>query len=390
MLAWMIWAMVPALALCAAALLAEQAARQRRTASRWVWLAALIASLLFPVLGPALPVFAAARLPTTAFPAALRAAQALAPAPASDVLARGLWLMVSAATLAVLAAAGLALRQRARSWRRLRLDGTLVRVAPSAGPAVFGWWRPEIVLPEWLASAPPRQRALAIAHEQSHLDAGDPRLVALAFVLLAIMPWNLPLWWQLHRLRWAIEVDCDQRVLRAGGDLVDYGETLIELSQRQFRQVGLMAATSPPLSFLERRIRIMSSQPNRWSRPAAVALAALAIGVVAVAAELTPPAGARAPAVLAANHASPPAVAHPDESQMDEATLNEAKEAAESAAEEAAEAKQDAEEAEAEAHEAMRDAEQQLKEATAAKRQAEAAEAEAQARKREAEATVHP
>ena len=119
----------------------------------------------------------------------------------------------------------------------------------------------------------------------------------------------------------------------------------------------------------------MSSQPNRWSRPAAVALAGLALGAVAVAAELTPPAGARAPVTQAGNHVLPQTATHVDESQVDEATLNEAK--------------HDAEEAEAEAHEAMRDAEEQLKEAAAAKRKVEAAIAEAQARKREAEATVH-
>jgi hypothetical protein len=34
-------------------------------------------------------------------------------------------------------------------------------------------------------------------------------------------------WWQLHRLRYAIEVDCDARVLKSGLDTGQFGETLI-------------------------------------------------------------------------------------------------------------------------------------------------------------------
>jgi len=306
----------------------------------------------------------------------------------------------------------------------MRLGNTEVYVAPTAGPAVFGWWHPQIVLPAWLAQAPSCQRELALAHEQAHLDARDPQLLAVAFGLLAVMPWNLPLWWQLHRLRCAIEVDCDQRVLRGGGDLVAYGETLIELSQHQFRQAGLMAAVSQPQSFLERRIRIMSSLPRRRSRTVAFVLAALALGVVAVAAELAPPpapAALSAQPALAARPAVPavravpagqavpalPAIpalpalaalpARPGADAAHTADADDAPEAddvdaatqeAESAAERAEEAKQNAEEAEAAAHEAMHDAEEQMAEAQTAKREAEAAAAEARARKQEAEAVA--
>lgn len=398
MLAWMICALPPAVALSLAALLAEQAARQRHAPSRWIWVAALASSLLFPLVGPALLEIAPVRLPLPPLPVALREVQSLGAPLSLDALLRNLWWVLSAVMLGLLAGAALVLRRRARGWRRARLGGTDVYVAASAGPAVFGWWRPQIVLPEWLAQAPARQRELALAHEQSHLDAYDPQLLAIALALLAIMPWNLPLWWQLHRLRCAIEVDCDARVLRGGGDLMDYGETLIELSQHQRRQLGLLAATAQPLSFLERRIRIMSSQPGRWSRVAAGALLCLALGVVAVAAELTPPQMARAMVPAAPPAPAMPAIppvpavpAVPEVAPADVhvATLEEAKEEAESAAERAEEAKNDAEEAEAEAHEAMRDAEEQMTQATAAKREAEAAAAEAKARKQEAEAASH-
>ena len=37
------------------------------------------------------------------------------------------------------------------------------------------------------------------------------------------MPWNLALWWQLRRLRLAVEMDCDNRVVAALGDPNPYG-----------------------------------------------------------------------------------------------------------------------------------------------------------------------
>jgi len=78
----------------------------------------------------------------------------------------------------------------------------------------------------------PHAKRMSSLTEQSHLVAGDPRLLTGALCLLVFMPWNLPLWWQLRRLRRAIEVDCDARVLNAGHDVNRYGETLLEVGQR--------------------------------------------------------------------------------------------------------------------------------------------------------------
>ena len=97
-------------------------------------------------------------------------------------------------------------------------------------------------------------QSAVIAHEQSHLEAGDPQLFTFALALLVFMPWNLPLWWQLRRLRYAIEVDCDARVLEGGIDPAHYGETLIAVGERQSAYVGAVAAMSESKSFLEERI----------------------------------------------------------------------------------------------------------------------------------------
>jgi hypothetical protein len=103
------------------------------------------------------------------------------------------------------------------------------------------------------------------------------------------MPWNLPLWWQLRRLRHAIEVDCDARVLKQGHDANHYGKTLIAVGARQSAFIGAVAAMSESKSFLEERIKIMLQKPSKGWRVAAAALGCLSLVLVAVAAEVGPP-----------------------------------------------------------------------------------------------------
>jgi hypothetical protein len=459
MLAWAACALAVSLALGIAALLAEQACRLRGLPTRGCWLAAMALSLLLPLAAPLVPapglprLADLARVPglqqfaqplaAIALPARAQAAPAAAregaPPVARDArlaaVLRVLAAALSAGMLCSLVLASIRLQRRARGWRRTRIAGLDVLLAPSAGPAVFGWWRPRVVLPEWLGRQATRARSLALAHERSHLQALDPQLLAACLLLLAAMPWCLPMWWQLRRLRCAIEVDCDRRVLRAGGDLVDYCETLIALGQHGGAQRGLMAAVPGPQSLLERRIRIMSARPFPWSRSAAVAFTALAVAAatcaVAVATELAPPvpAAPKAPraaiapvapmaprAAVAALAPLPPAPGAPtaalpappappamlagtrkhaaegsdaqDEGTPEQQALENAKREAEEAQERADEAKADAEEAERDALEAKRDAEQQAEDAQQAKRDAEQQAAAAQDAKRAAEAAA--
>jgi hypothetical protein len=103
------------------------------------------------------------------------------------------------------------------------------------------------------------------------------------------MPWNLPLWWQLRRLRVAIEIDCDARVLRRGYDVSHYGETLIAVGERQSATVAMVAAMSEPRSLLEQRIRNMLRKKTRHAHATALAFACLGIAFAVGAAEISPP-----------------------------------------------------------------------------------------------------
>lgn len=302
MIAWMMYVILVTLALSAAALAAEQASKSRRNATRWIWLVALTGSLALPTAVASVSIRVPGVLGSAASPApiALRDATSI-PMPQALVdfggaqnygasariktLVRETWLAASALMLLALAWSSVLLHRRKRGWSGHRMNGERVLVSIDTGPAVVGLLRPRIVVPAWLLQAPPEQRQHVIAHERSHLDARDPQLVALALLLLMLMPWNPLLWWQFHRLRRAIEVDCDVRVLRHGRDIGAYCETLIEVGQHRSHRIDVMPAMSGP--FLETRIRLMLGKPRKWA--SATALAGVSLGMAVFAAQVTPP-----------------------------------------------------------------------------------------------------
>jgi lipopolysaccharide transport protein LptA len=128
-------------------------------------------------------------------------------------------------------------------------------------------------------------------HEESHPAAHDPLLLRGAQLIVALAPWNLPAWWQLRRLRFAIEVDCDARVLQTNIDPVSYGEALLAIAQHRSRlPLGAVALTEP-ISQLERRIQVMLSKTPRYYAVAAGTFAALGAAFVACATQLQVPVG---------------------------------------------------------------------------------------------------
>lgn len=306
MFIWMLYVIAVSVLLGCAAWAAERGARLTRSTTRWYWLAAILASLLVPtviasvsvqlpnVVGTAtaekiLVLRNATTIPLTPLAWLVNGDASKADAHSLDSLLKNAWLLVSVGMLLVLVVNALQLYRRKRIWQRAQLHGADVFVAPDVGPAVVGFLQPTIVVPAWLLQSAPHTQASVMAHERAHLDANDPQLFTIALCLLVFMPWNLPLWWQLRRLRHAIEVDCDARVLSGGTDAADYGETLIAVGERQSGYIGAVAAMSESPSLLEQRIRIMVSKPARFWRITSTALGCLSLALVAVAAQVSPP-----------------------------------------------------------------------------------------------------
>ena len=302
MLQWIVYVLIVTLILSAAALSAERALRFRRRSTRWVWVATIVASLVLPTIIASvsiqLPQITASNTPqkalifreVTSLPLTALSEISMPQAGADlDTRLKRAWWIASGALLFLLACSAVQLFWRKRRWSRATVAGVSVYVAPDTGPAVVGLIRPCIVVPAWVSESSPASQALVIAHENAHLAARDPLLLTAALCLLVFMPWNLPLWWQAHRLRRAIEVDCDARVLGAGHDVTRYGETLIEVGQRQSAYLGTVAAMSESTSFLEQRLRIMLTKPGRWWKTPAALLGCASVCLVAVAAQVTPP-----------------------------------------------------------------------------------------------------
>ncbi len=169
-------------------------------------------------------------------------------------------------------------RRRIRQWTVTDLDGVSVTVTDGVGPAVLGLWQPRILIPQWLLTQPEEQRAAALAHEREHVRAHDARWLALGRLLVSLLPWNLALWWLYRRLRQAIEVDCDARVVRGGLEALAYGQSLLALATTAPSTAGAAIGLFERRSHLGRRVRILAMPTRRWWRWAALPLYALAIG----------------------------------------------------------------------------------------------------------------
>ncbi|PCE26941.1 hypothetical protein BWP39_09130 [Paraburkholderia acidicola] len=306
MLTWMIYAVSVSAVLSAAAFIAEHSARQRQSSSRWFWLLAIAASLAIPAamtsVSIEIPVGLRPSVPQNVIALHEITSTHLSPAVwienhdgdsstfrLAQFHAKDAWYTVSVLMILVLLITATNLQWRKRQWTAASVCGVSVYLSADVGPAVVGLLRPRIVLPVWLLDSPPEQQAAVIAHETSHIDARDPMLLTIALCLIALMPWNLPLWWQLRRLRCAIEVDCDARVLKAGHKVAVYGETLIAVGERQSRYIGSVAGMSESRSFLERRLKLMLRKPAKRKVLVAVLLGCMSITLVTLAAQVSPP-----------------------------------------------------------------------------------------------------
>jgi TonB family protein len=291
---WMLHTMVVAVVLTAAALAAESALRMAGSSARWVWIVAVLGTFVIPAWtivdkthvgsGAEGPVVHAVgvELPLLTPPVHVQTTLSNLDRPVA-----WLWALLSALLVARALLAFRRLYRLKRGWEEGELAGEQVLVSGMVGPAVVGWRRGQIVLPRWVLGRARGVQELILAHEREHLRARDPLLVALAGVLLVATPWNPLLWWQFRRLRAAIEMDCDRRVLRGRpGDRRAYGELLLEVGGLTVPQVGTAGLTGSR-STLERRIELLVQDLDRI-RPEGVFIRASAGAVMLLVALLIP------------------------------------------------------------------------------------------------------
>jgi beta-lactamase regulating signal transducer with metallopeptidase domain len=280
---WMLYAGAVALLLCVAAWSAEHALRLQGRPGRWVWALALAASVVLPALSVFWPTEGEPAAAAAAFAGAetltLSSLRTLLPSPRALDRAAGmlvtLWAGLSVVAGVLFALGAVQVARARRRWGRARVAGWDVRIAPAFGPAVVGVRRPEIVLPQWALALDEASLELVLGHEREHLEGRDTLLLSAAFLIAASAPWNPFLWLQLRRLRMAVELDCDARVLRGGADRRRYGALLLHVGERGPRMSIAAAALAEPTSFLERRLRMITESRRRgWMLRSAAALGA--------------------------------------------------------------------------------------------------------------------
>jgi beta-lactamase regulating signal transducer with metallopeptidase domain len=211
----------------------------------------------------------------------------------SDRMLGSAWLAASAVIAFWLVANQRRLRRRLSGYPLRIVDGERVLVSSDFGPAVVGVVRPQIVLPEWALAIGESDRRIIVAHETEHRQAHDPLLVAVALIMVAAFPWNAALWWQLRRLRLAIEIDCDWRVVsRHGHDPYAYGMLLLATRERASRVTPALAmAMATMRSGLGRRVEaLVDGRPRSAVRRLSALAAAilLAAGIASVPAPRLP------------------------------------------------------------------------------------------------------
>ncbi|MBY0489369.1 MAG: TonB family protein [Gemmatimonadaceae bacterium] len=270
---WMFAATAFGVLLIVAAFAVERFQRIRARSTRGVWAVALSVAVMWPGVarlwltqpavevadGVGAPIIGAMTPVST--PVSLSIRQQLLEWWSShgNTVLLALWLGMSALLFSQLLRALWQLRRAAADAHTTELVGEPVLVSESLGPAVFGVWRPRVVVPRWVLELDESLQQLVIRHEREHCDGRDSWLVWLAVLSTTLVPWNLAVWYLAHRLRLAMEVDCDARTLRAFPERrTAYARLLLFIAQRA-TPVRIAPALAHWPSHLSRRISAMTN-----------------------------------------------------------------------------------------------------------------------------------
>jgi beta-lactamase regulating signal transducer with metallopeptidase domain len=322
MIVWMLYSALVALTIAAAARAGEWLARLGGHRIRWIWAAGLALTMFLtasaalretkPIayLTPTSSVRDHLASPSSAdvswrhvvalrvenlrqsldapLQAAVAAAHRVVP-PGANVYVALLAATLSLGVAMLLVGVGYRFRRARREWPIVAMQGIDVRLAPRIGPVVIGLVRPEIVVPRWLLARRADEQRLVVTHEDEHVRARDPLVLGLALGAVVIAPWNPAVWYMLSRLRLAVELDCDARVLRRGAAPRSYGALLIDVAQHASSLRLSALALADDSSHLHQRILAMKPSVPRFARLRGGFAAVFALGGVLVACQATLP-----------------------------------------------------------------------------------------------------
>lgn len=292
---WMMYACAVAALFTVVAVVIDRLAGTRGWPVRFVWMAALALSVVWPAGDAVRRLMPTSLTPVSVLPftVTIQTTRVInAPSEPARVAMINrvfvvLWCASSIVLLLRLVRGIVMLQKTRRGWVHADIDGTSVRLSANVGPAVVGLRSMEVVVPEWIRTLDAPLRAIVLHHEEEHRMARDPYLLLLAAVSVVLMPWNIALWLQARRMRLAIEIDCDARVLRVHRSPERYGLLLMTIAQRRSVAPTLLAPMlSEPATQLGRRIIAMQRKTRRLGRVATSGAATIAVAILALACSL--------------------------------------------------------------------------------------------------------
>lgn len=280
MVAWMLYVTAAGCATGLAAVLSERGLRHLGRPVRWSWAGAMGATIGLPAVVGWVGGVTGSRPAALAEPSTWSRIPAELASATTDAVLLAAWIIASLMLLGNVRLSAWTLRRNERSWRSGSVGGRRVLWSRGFGPGVIGATRPRIVLPEWVLDSAPSLKRLILTHEMEHARSRDTRLLLAGVALVILVPWCIPLWWQLHRLRGAIETDCDARVLAATPDPRGYANALVTVAGRRTHSLRPVATLAPGRGELARRIHLITAGARNRSKLAGLALLATAAGVL--------------------------------------------------------------------------------------------------------------
>ena len=160
------------------------------------------------------------------------------------------------------------------------------RVCTSASvdtPVIVGFFRPVLLLPDWLAPQLSAEEFRQIAlHECAHLRRYDDWTNLWLQIGMTIFPLNPTLLWLNRRIGVQRELACDAAVVAATARPTEYAASLVQIaSQRRLANpLRFALAAWGRQSEISQRVHALLEQPREWTRVQRTVATTSALGLL--------------------------------------------------------------------------------------------------------------
>lgn len=174
-----------------------------------------------------------------------------------------------------------------KEWMRLRTPLTVIETGEVKSPALYGFIRPRLVLPQgMLASFTAQELRYVFLHELAHVKRCDMAVNWLVSALRVLHWFNPVVWFAFRRMAADREVAADALALSraAEQDREPYGQTIIKLLENFTRPAALpgLVGILEEKQQMRRRIIMIAQFKNSVASPAIALLLLTGMGLVAL------------------------------------------------------------------------------------------------------------